>query len=281
MKKPPNINIIIILILAIILLDIYYQLVKTSGSLFETGWVINRILILSAFVLVVIMYFAVKRLLGSKQKQEQFSRRLIFSQEQNRKLIASELHDSLGQNLVLVNNMILQIISSNGSGPHSKNLKEISTLVTDTIEEVRRISYNLYPHQIEKLGLTAALKTMINRVASSAKIKFEWSVENIDNTFSKGNEINFFRIIQEAVNNITKHSEAQEAEVKILKSPGFVTAHISDNGKGFEAEKIFEGIGLSNIYERAKIMKGTLKIDSSANRGTRIDVYVPAEKKLI
>lgn len=278
MRKPPNVNIIIILILALILFDVYNQLIETGGTLSETSWIINRILILSAFVLVVVMYFAVKKILGSKQKQEQFSKQLIFSQEQNRRLIASELHDSLGQNLVLVNNRILQIISSNGSHPQSENLKEISGMVTDTIEEVRRISYSLYPHQIEKLGLTAALKSLLNKIITSTNIRFEIEIDDIDNLLSKESEINFFRIVQEAVNNLVKHSEAGKAEVRILRETGMISAHISDNGKGFDAGKIFEGIGLSNIYERAKIMKGSVKINSSANQGTSINVYVPARR---
>ncbi len=279
MKKPPNINIIIVLVLAIILFDIYYQLVKTSGSLFETGWVINRVLILSAFVLVIIIYFAVNKLLGSKRKQELFSRQFIYSQEQSRRNIASELHDGLGQNLVLVKNRILQILSSNGSGPRSKDLRELSGLVTNTIEEVKRISYNLYPHQIEKLGLTSALNSLLNSVAAASGIKFDYEVHNIDSMLSKENEINFFRIIQEAVGNLVKHSRALKARVQIGKTPGLITVLVADNGTGFNAGRIFEGAGLSSIYERARILKGSLKIDSAPGKGTTITLYLPVSAK--
>lgn len=279
MKKPPNISFIIFLILAIILFDIYYQLAQTKGNLWESEWLLRRIFILSAFVLVVILYFSIKKLIRSKQRQELFSKQLMNSQEQSRKAIASELHDSLGQNLLVVNNKILQILSSNrlqsAGGGVSEDLKELSGLVTDSIEEVRRISYNLYPHQIEKLGLTSAVKSMLNIFSDSTNIEFDCEIDNVDNVLSKENEINFFRIIQEAVNNIVKHSYAVKAALRVRKTPVLITVNITDNGKGFDTTHLYQGLGLANIYERTRLLKGTIKLESGIKKGTSIMVYVP------
>jgi len=274
MKKPPNISIIIILILAIILFDVYYQF-EEKGNLWESEWLLNRIFILTAFFLVIVLYFSIKKVIKSKQKQELFSKQLINSEERSRRSIASELHDSLGQNLIMVNNKILQILSSDRSQAVREELKELSNLVSDSIEEVRTISYNLYPHQIEKLGLTSALKSVLNNIKHSTNMKFDYEVDDVDNVLSKENEINFFRIIQEAVNNVVRHSNAGEASVQIHKTPGLITAQVTDNGKGFDTKQASNGLGLSNIYERTRFLKGTLKLDTGTNKGTSITLYIP------
>jgi ligand-binding sensor domain-containing protein/signal transduction histidine kinase len=160
----------------------------------------------------IIYYRRVKQLKKEKQLQIDFSLRLIQSQEEERKRIASELHDSIGQNLLVIKNLAL--LNKN----KDDQFDEISKVAGDAIDDVRRISYNLHPYQLERLGLTKAITSMFNNIQHISQIKFLIDIDNVDGLFNKEKEINIYRIVQECVNNIIKHSEAREAKVVIKSS---------------------------------------------------------------
>ncbi|MFN0110124.1 MAG: two-component regulator propeller domain-containing protein [Blastocatellia bacterium] len=218
------------------------------------------------------------------ESQETFSRRLIESQEAERKRIAAELHDSLGQSLLVIKNRAyLGTLEPEDARGAQEQLNEISEATADAIHQVREIAYYLRPSQLERLGLTTSLEEMLDQVGGSSGILFEVELASLDGVFAPENEINFYRIVQECLNNIVKHSRATTAEVSIGNEAGFVSLLIRDNGQGFSPQAATQnahnpqsgGFGLTGIAERVRMLGGQLNIDSAPGQGTTVKVQIP------
>lgn len=171
---------------------------------------------------------------GRAERQEAFSRQLLASQEQERKRIAAELHDGLGQNLLTIKNwarMGLKMLpADNAAHPF---LTEIADTTSLTIEDVRQMAQNLRPSQLERLGLTNTLDYMLRSVARASGINFTADLDDIDGMLPPEAEINLFRVVQECANNIVKHSGATEAQFRLKRTATGLTLHCEDNGRGF------------------------------------------------
>jgi signal transduction histidine kinase len=222
----------------------------------------------------------VRALEHRRAAQELFSRRLLESQEAERKRIAAELHDGLGQNLLVIKNRV-QMARQPGTAVETE-LDEISRLAAQSLQEVRDISQNLRPYQLDRLGLTRALQAVVKRVSASATLKITTNIIPVDRLFPSEAETNLFRILQEALNNILKHSRATEARVEVKQDDSQVQLMVEDNGRGFvwplkEGERP-HGMGLSGIAERVRILGGRLEINSTPGRGTRLKITVPIPK---
>jgi len=219
----------------------------------------------------------------AKAAQEEFSRRLIATQEAERKRIASELHDGLGQDLLIIKNELQQFTNSFlGQGQSSNGLSELSDLAQEAINEVREISSNLHPHQLDRLGLKKALVAMINKIAQSAALQIDWDIDEVSGFFSKEAEINIFRLVQEGLNNIVKHAAATAATIQINKLATKIEIFVADNGIGFDADlysaspAMQKGFGLSGMAERTRILHGEFSIDSAPGKGTRLRISISA-----
>jgi signal transduction histidine kinase len=155
-------------------------------------------------------------------------------------------------------------------------LEEISGTASQTIDEVRRIAYNLRPYQIEEIGLTRAIQGMLRRTGESTEIEIARKLDNIDGVFSPENEINLFRIIQESLANIVRHSGASKTSVAIERNDSAISIRIEDDGQGFSVEDLTgkRGLGLTGIEERARILGGAAGITSTAGKGTVIHVKI-------
>lgn len=231
--------------------------------------------------------FRVLRLRRAHAAQAAFSRQLIESQEAERKRIAAELHDSLGQNLLVIKNRaLLGLNFSNGGENRGKAVEqfdEIAASATQALGEVREISYNLHPYHLDRLGLTDAVEAMIERVAEASGINFTSEIDDVNNLFSKQAEINFYRVVQESVNNIIKHSGASEASVEIKRDERAVHLTVGDNGRGFTLENVSSGrgFGLTGIAERVQILGGTHTISSAPGEGTtiKVNIVLPVENR--
>lgn len=214
--------------------------------------------------------------------QEAFSRRLIVSQEQERKRIAAELHDSLGQNLLVIKNRaLLGLNKSEDVSATAEQLNEISATASQAIDEVREIAHNLRPYQLDRLGLTKALVSLLKKASASSGIRFSAEIDSIDNLFSKEAEINLYRVVQESVNNILKHSHATEARLSVVKDGRGVIVTIRDNGRGFDtaADGDNRGFGLTGISERARILGGKQTIRSVPGEGTIVVLKIGLQKE--
>jgi signal transduction histidine kinase len=162
----------------------------------------------------------------------------------------------------------------------SEQLQEISKTASEAIEEVRAISHNLRPYQLDRLGLTKALQALLNQLAASTSIAFHAEIEPIDGVFPADTEINVYRIVQESLNNILKHSAAKRTSVVIHREDDHVCVTIEDDGRGFDYDALLKdptrkrGLGLTGLAERARIMNGDLKIESTPGQGTRLTFIV-------
>ena len=213
-----------------------------------------------------------ERVEKEKAAQEILSRKLIESQEAERKRIAGELHDGLGHSLLMIRNWAQVTLSKSPADEKvRKTLTDISETALQSVEEARRIAHHLRPHLIDSLGLTQAINSMLSHVADSSGVRFNCVVEPIDHLFAEEDEINIYRIVQECLNNIIKHSGATAANVTITKSLRAVVIEIEDNGCGFEVEASdAAGLGLKDIAERARILGAAHWIDSTLGKGTKV-----------
>lgn len=251
--------------------------VVVSPPFYRTWWFL--ILSLAALGGTVILFYQrrVAHFERDKAVQQAFSRQLIENQEQERKRIAAELHDGLGQSLVIIKNRA--VVGLNEPENHSRllsQMEEISASASAAITEVRGIARNLHPYQIDYLGLTTALETMINSVADATSIKFSAEIDAVDNVLSKESEVNLYRIVQEALNNVVKHSGASSALVALKKNGKILDLKIEDDGRGFtlDAENRKRGLGLTGIAERARMLNAEHEIQSADGAGTSIQLHI-------
>jgi signal transduction histidine kinase len=148
---------------------------------------------------------------------------------------------------------------------------------------VRAIAYNLRPLHLDRLGLTAVIEEMVEKMSTASGIQFFTDVAPLDGLFTKDGEINFYRVIQESVNNIVKHSQATKANVEILCENGAVQVTVRDNGRGFVAASstdsirppVTRGLGLVGIAERVRILGGSHTILSAPGQGTTLSITIP------
>jgi len=218
----------------------------------------------------------IQKLNKEKTQQEEFTKKLIESQENERKRVAAELHDSLGQDLLIIKNKALVSIKKNEPDKLLEQMNEISELTSATLNDVREISYNLRPYELDRLGLTKTIESMIERANSSTNINFIGNIDDIDKIFTPAAEINIYRIVQESLNNVIKHSEAQEVIVSVLKKGSEIVVNISDDGKGFDIRNMKrKGFGLKGIEERVRLLNGEFKIESQLGKKTDLKINIP------
>lgn len=213
-----------------------------------------------------------------RQAREEFTRRLLAAQEAERRRIAGELHDSLGQNLLLVKNRA-QLALAGGNIPDDQRwqFESIHDMATQAIAEVRQISHDLRPYQLDQLGLTRALEAMVDATARGTGLPMKRKIEAVDDVFTGEAATHFYRIVQESLNNILKHARATKAEVLVERDIHHVRLWIEDDGQGFTPDGAAGeggGLGLKNIAERVRILGGSLQIDSGPGCGTRVEVLV-------
>jgi len=214
--------------------------------------------------------------------QEEFTQRLIFAQESERRRLADELHDSLGQRLSLIKNRAhLALDHADVLGKSAEHLWGITELVSESIRELRELTQNLRPLKLERSGLTESLVSMAEQVAQSSRIQFKTRFENVDDLFQGPSAMMIYRIVQEALNNIIKHSGAASATIAIERDLRCVRITVEDDGRGFEGPIVSikprnsSGIGLSSIKERARMLGGVMSIRSAPGKGTELSVEVP------
>jgi signal transduction histidine kinase len=213
-----------------------------------------------------------------QQLHEAFTRQLIDSQEAERARVARELHDTIGQSLVLIKNQA-QLGLTRPPGDRGDAITEISAMAGQAINEVKEIAYDLRPYQLDRLGLTRALEALAARVAASTTLQAQSRVDNIDGALTKEAEITLYRIVQESLNNVVKHAQASAVDITISRRDRQVTAMIHDNGAGFAVDAATQaprGMGLSGMAERAAMLGAQLDIASAPGRGTTITLTIPA-----
>jgi len=263
--------------LLVLAYDAYNKITESPVPIWQTEWFLWRASALLLVFLGIIVYLYFKAVERNKKEFEEFKTKIIESQEKDWKIIAGELHDSIGQNLSAINIFLHQNLKKINEGiTDIDSLNKSSELIVETLDEVRRISQRLYPKQIERLGLTVSIEAMVQRLVEATGISFTRNIENIDSFLTKENEVQYFRVIQELLNNIIKHAEASSVVLSIKKSKIFIISEVEDNGVGFDLnDKMSAGFGLMNIDERIRILKGTYDIKSGIGKGTKFRITIP------
>jgi PAS domain S-box-containing protein len=207
------------------------------------------------------------------------SRRLIVAQEQERFRIARELHDDLGQRLALLR-IGLEEFEQNTTGLSSEareTLHNIAEVASEVSSNIHNVSHQLHPSQLDILGLLPSLRGVCREFSEQHHLKVQFVHHDIPQQIPKDVTLCLFRIAQEALRNIVKHSGATEAKVELSGQDGRINLGISDSGTGFNRESVEgeAGLGLISMRERLGLVGGHLIVESEPSHGTRIRVLVP------
>jgi signal transduction histidine kinase len=203
---------------------------------------------------------------------------LLLGQEAERKRIGRELHDAIGQELALLAVKLTEIDRLAKSGELRKRVNEIRECVDSLASETHLISHNLHPPLLTHLGLIPALRRLCKDFSIPGKLEVTFAESHaFKETVLQEVAISLFRIVQECLANVAKHSQAGRAKVQLWRNRRYLHLLIVDWGRGFDAKTTFEsnGLGLLSIRERARMMGGEVDIESGPSLGTRIHVCVP------
>lgn len=242
------------------------RLLETANRTVKWAMILGGIALVFGFVLLIV-YRNQQELKRRKVLQDNYTQGLLSSQESERKRISQNLHDGLGQQLLVLKNRLLSL----------QDLESMR-MIDAAIDEVRSISRDLHPFQLQEMGITRAIKNTIAKVDENSKIFITAEIDDIDNLFSKEFELNIYRIVQESLSNILKHSNAKATRISIKKNPDHVFISIRDNGVGFvftEKYKYPKSLGLKTLMERTKYLKGQMKVSSTINSGTLLEFQIP------
>lgn len=235
-----------------------------------------------------VRYYELKRirrhiaqLEAEQQLQDELSRKMVESQERERSRIAQELHDGLGQELLLIKNAaLLALMKEKDDRTMRAELENLSGGVSRVIKIARDISYNLRPAELDRLGLSETLRSIVVELRRATDVRVTGEVETIDGLIPKDLEINVVRILQEATANAMKHSRAQTLHIAVTVDAGVITLSVADNGVGLPEQPNSgggnsKGLGLAGIEERVRILRGTLSIAPTSGGGTTLTVTIP------
>lgn len=200
---------------------------------------------------------------------------VVRGQEAERTRIATDLHDSLGGMLSTLKLQYDTLQVDHQELGEDSDYHKIMGLIDDACTDVRDIARNLKPNALEKLGLTAALRDLVNRYRIKGVLDIELNVGTVDNLLDDERTLHVYRIIQELLNNALKHAEATDIDVNVSKIENELVVMVEDNGKGFDRHTVQKGLGLGNLESRVNVLKGEMEIDSSLARGTSVIVHIP------
>jgi PAS domain S-box-containing protein len=225
--------------------------------------------------------------LTSQKQQAELSSRLLKMQDEERRRIARELHDSVGQFLAAISmNIAVVLKEAHKLSPATANrVTENAVLVDQVLKEIRTMSYLLHPPLLDIAGLASALRWYVDGFSERSKIKVELDIPEDLGRLPDGVEVAVFRIIQECLTNIHRHSGSATAAIRIHQDDKHLILEVQDRGKGISEEKQREltmagraGVGMSGIRERLRQFGGTFTIRSDAT-GTLIKAILPVESK--
>lgn len=214
-----------------------------------------------------------------RQVVQRLSSQAITAQEEERKRIARELHDETAQSLTLLLVRLRIAERSRTVEEMRRGISEVRELTSRTLEEVRNLAVELRPSALDDLGLVPALHWHTKHYAETCGIKTDFEARGLDGRLPSDVELVLYRVVQEALTNIAKHSGASHATVLLEGGESGVSARIEDDGRGFAVEETLSsrerGLGLFGMQERLALVGGNLQIDSARGKGTRISVHVP------
>ncbi len=216
-----------------------------------------------------------EELSSSHKRLEELSAKVLGVQEEERKRVARELHDETSQALTLL--MIeLRLLGKVDPGDRKKKIADLWTYTSQILDGVHRLTLELRPRDLDELGLIPALRAYIKAYTEKFNIDIHFQVTGLKGRLPGNMEVAFYRIVQEALTNVVKHSGAASVWISIKSEHGLVVVTIKDNGCGFNMDEIMKseerGLGLFGMRERMFTLGGELKIHTAPGQGTEIVV---------
>jgi signal transduction histidine kinase len=213
--------------------------------------------------------------LQAQRELKALSKRLVDAEERERRAISRELHDEVGQSLsallIDVGNLTEMCTED---AVFRQGLHRIKTLAENCVNEVRNMALLLRPSMLDDLGLVAALDWQAREVSKRTGVIVDTVDENVSESLPEEYKTCVYRIVQEALNNCSKHAYAKNVRVVVRQEPNYLRLSIEDDGKGFDATRV-RGLGLVGMNERVSQLGGVLKVESGPARGTRLRVDLP------
>jgi signal transduction histidine kinase len=208
---------------------------------------------------------------------KELSARLVDAQESERRAISMELHDEVGQSLsALLMDVDRLAAASRPATPTRESLEKIKTQVENTVNVIRNMSLLLRPSMLDDLGLVAALEWQAREVTKRTGMFVDLAEENVSDSLPEEHRTCVYRVVQEALNNCSKHAHARRVQILVLQQPDRLILNIHDDGRGFDAIRV-RGLGLLGMSERVAHLNGTLKIESEEGRGTALRIELPLD----
>jgi signal transduction histidine kinase len=219
----------------------------------------------------------------TKEELYRLAAQLTTAQEDERKRIARDLHDDLGQRLALLQMEIEQLeqqISEETRRQTALAFQSIIDHVTELSEQLRRISHGLHPPVLEDLGLEVALRQLTEEFEDRHSVRTRFSVRGVPTGIPSDTALSLYRIAQEALTNVAKHAAADSVDITLAGEPDSLTLFVRDSGQGFNPDAVKEcgGLGLISMRQRAELIGGTLEVQSARGQGTQIVVCAPLKR---
>jgi len=254
-----------------------YDRVQRQVYLFLTATLIAILLTSLALIRLNKRLFAQMAVL-SEQRSE-LAQKVIATQESTLRHISRELHDEFGQILTAIGAMLTRAGKQLPEGsPLRADLREVCEITQETLDKVRSLSQALHPVMLEENGLEATLDWYLPVVERQAGIHVFYEKSGQPFPVDGNAAVHVYRVVQESLNNVTRHSGAKESWVRMRFLPQALEVEVEDHGRGFDAGTVKQGIGLVAIRERAELLGGSMEIGRPTQGGTLIRLKVPREK---
>jgi signal transduction histidine kinase len=246
-------------------------------------WVTALLIILCLTVLALYVRSSQKQLNVAKDKQQGLSGMLITAQEKERSRLAAEIHDDFSQRLALLALGLENAEEAIGTSP-GEAIRQVHNLLNSASElgaDLRTLSHRLHSSTLEALGLVPGVGALCKEFASQQGIEIEFLSDNIPRSVHPDAALCLFRIVQEGLRNLKKHSGAAKAQVRLRMAGGNLLVSVCDEGAGFDVRQLRkkEGLGIRSMEERAHLLGGKFEIHSEPGKGTRIEACVPLQPK--
>ena len=199
---------------------------------------------------------------------------VIQATEEERKRISKDLHDGIGQQLSALKMALNNIASKLKGTDQGNDLEQITVQFTKSADEVRQVSHQMMPRTLMEEGLVSAIEDLLESSFQFSEIEYEFEYHKIDGRFEERVEISLYRVLQELINNVIKHSNANSVSVQLMKNKNKLLLFVEDNGKGMNNESS-NGHGLLNIKSRLDMVRGTVNYTPSPESGTSATISIP------
>jgi signal transduction histidine kinase len=231
--------------------------------------------VVASFLLISSNRTLFRRLADLSAQRSDLAQRLISTQEETLRHISRELHDEFGQILTAIGAMLRRAETRAKGDPLVEGLTEVKQITQETLEKVRSLSQALQPVILQEEGLLATIEWYLPLVERQTGLVIRYEKPKSELAVESKDAIHMFRVLQEALNNVVRHSGATEAFVRLIDSPSSLALEIEDRGRGFDRANGKRGIGLVGMRERAFLLHGRLDLERSIAGGTLVRLTVP------